>query len=261
MTKRLLACVLTLAVAASAAACSGTTELDGGIRMPASASSLEGEHFEEVVKTLREAGFTNVETEALGDLITGWLNGEGEVKEVGVDGDTDFRADKEFTADAKIVVSYHSFPPEEEVELESAPSADSDEEVVAEQVLTAENNADLASLLAVTDYCSDVVVDFAAKYEGAFIAFDGNIGAMNNHGDSSTRYDMLIGAGDFSETSQPGPSFQFRDVNATSDLHLTGADIPDTIGVGDNLIIKAKVGNYESASCLFLLDPISTEVK
>lgn len=129
------------------------------------------------------------------------------------------------------------------------------------EVLTVENSADLAAILAVTDYCGQPVVDFATSYQGRVIQFDGNIGAMANHGDYDTRYDILIGAGDFSETTAPGPAFQFRDVNVTNDLHLTGPNVPDTIGVRTNLRVTAKVAEYESASCLLLLEPVSTEVR
>ncbi|WP_369597510.1 DUF4839 domain-containing protein [Rhodococcus sp. 06-1460-1B] len=71
---------------------------------------------------------------------------------------------------------------------------------------------------------------------------------------------MLIGAGDFSETSAPGPAFQFRDVNTTDDLRWVGS-VPDTIGVGANLSVTAEVNRYEERSCLFLLEPVATSVR
>lgn len=150
------------------------------------------------------------------------------------------------------------------------PTSEATEEAAAEpseepsddeaEILTVDNSADLAALLA-ADSCSDVVARFAETYEDRVIQFDGNIGAMNHHGDYDTRYDILIVAGDFSETSAPGPAMQFRDVNTTYDLHLTGPNVPDTIGVRDNLRITARVAEYESISCLLLLEPVSTEVR
>jgi hypothetical protein len=124
-------------------------------------------------------------------------------------------------------------------------------------VLTLESNADLATVLGVDDYCDGSIAVFAEKYRGRTVAFDGNIAAMNTHDGASTRYDILIGAGDFSETSKSGPAFQFRDVNATNDLHHTGT-MPDTIGVGTNLHITAQIDAYEPRSCLFLLEPVET---
>ncbi|WP_139812295.1 DUF4839 domain-containing protein [Prescottella equi] len=125
-------------------------------------------------------------------------------------------------------------------------------------VLTPENSPELAALLTGTDYCAPDVAAFAAAHRGQTIAFPGYIGAMGPHGSAKTRYDILINAGDFSETS--GPSFQFRDVNTMNDLHWVGS-VPDTIGVGANLSITAEVDRYEERSCLFLLEPVTTAVR
>ncbi|HET8867734.1 MAG TPA: DUF4839 domain-containing protein, partial [Agrococcus sp.] len=76
-----------------------------------------------------------------------------------------------------------------------------------------------------------------------------------------TRYDILIYAGAFEGSELLGPSFMFRDVSPVLDLHLTGEDIPDTIGDGDNLHIIATVQGYEPETGLFLLDPVSTEIR
>lgn len=131
-------------------------------------------------------------------------------------------------------------------------------EPVAEEILTEENNEDLAALLAVEDY--DLSEEVARKYEGKLIEFDGNIAYMANHDDYDTRYDMLITAGDYSETTQTGPSFKFEDVNAF-DLNLTGSNKPDYVGMGDNLRVIARVGEFNSDTGIFLLDPVSTEVR
>ncbi|WP_170175165.1 DUF4839 domain-containing protein [Georgenia muralis] len=142
-----------------------------------------------------------------------------------------------------------STPSEEPSPAESARPAD--------VAITPDGNAELAAVLNLGDYCDVSIAAFAEKYRGQTIAFDGHIGVMNSHDGASTRYDILIGAGDFSETSALGPSFQFRDVNTTSDLHYTG-ETPATIGVGTNLRVTAEVDQYESGSCLFLLKPVET---
>lgn len=141
---------------------------------------------------------------------------------------------------------------------EPTPSPSSD--AADDAALTLETSSELAALLTLTDYCDSSIAAFAESHSGRTISFDGNIGAMNNHEGATTRYDILIGAGDYSETSQPGPSFQFRDVNITNDLHLTG-DVPDMIGVGDNLHFTAEIDRYEASSCLLLLEPIQTSVR
>lgn len=124
-------------------------------------------------------------------------------------------------------------------------------------VLTPDNNTDLAALIALTDYCDPSIAIFAEKYSGQTIAFPGNISAMGPHDGATTRFDILIGADAYSETSAPGPAFQFRDVNTVSDLHYVGVT-PDSIGVGTNLNVTAQVDEYEAKSCLFLLEPVST---
>lgn len=124
-------------------------------------------------------------------------------------------------------------------------------------VVTPENNAEFAAILALGDSCDNSIEVFAEKYGGQTVAFNGSIGAMANHNGHSTRYDILISAGDFSETSVRGPAFQFRDVNTTFDLHYSG-NVPDTIGVGTHLFVTAEVDQYEPNTCLFLLDPVET---
>jgi hypothetical protein len=130
----------------------------------------------------------------------------------------------------------------------------------SEETLTVENSADLAALLSGPGECDETVAIFATKYRDQVIEFDGNIAAMNNHGAYDTRYDILVYAGDYSEVTSIGPSFQFRDVGIL-DLNLVGANVPDFIGAGDNLRVIATVEEFDSNSCLFLLDPVSTEVR
>jgi len=127
-------------------------------------------------------------------------------------------------------------------------------------VITPGNSAEFAAILALTDYCASEIPAFAENYSGRTIVFDGNIGALNSHDGYATRYDILIGVGDFSETAQPGPFFQFRDVNLTNDLHVRG-DNPGSLGVGTNLGIIAEVGTYESSTCLFVIEPLATSFR
>jgi Domain of unknown function (DUF4839)/PASTA domain len=155
-------------------------------------------------------------------------------------------------------------PPEDTAEptpssTESEEPLASPTETQAEQVLTVKNNKELAALMASTDP-SGKAQKFAAKYEGRTIKFDGTISAMNNHGDYDTRYDILVTAGNSAEGTR-GPNFQFRDVNLSYDLHLTGSNIPDTLGIGDKLGVTAQVTEYEEATDLFLIEPLSTRVR
>lgn len=151
----------------------------------------------------------------------------------------------------------------------AAPSEELSEELAAEpepteqaeqETLTAENNPDLAALLMGPDGGAAVEA-FATTYAGRLIEYDGNVGAMAPHGDTQTRFDMLILAGDFSETQMSGPYFQYRDVNTTYDLHYVGDNVQDGIGVGDNLHVVARVGDFNPDSSLFQLEPISTQFR
>lgn len=130
----------------------------------------------------------------------------------------------------------------------------------AQAPLTAASSNELASLLAVTDNCDASIGAFASKYECQVIDFDGSIAALSNHGSYTTRYDILVAPGDDGPDSSRGPAFQFEDVGIV-DLNLTGADIPDAIGPGDLLRVTARVGNYNPAQCLLVLDPVATTIR
>jgi len=138
-----------------------------------------------------------------------------------------------------------------------APSATHAESLV---VVTAENTPAFAALLQLTDDCEPSISSFADEYKGRTVRFDGSIAAMNNHGSYTTRYDILIEAGDYSESISRGPAFQLQDVNTTSDMHYVGS-VPDTIGTGTNLGIMAEVGQYNPQQCLLRLKPTETTVR
>ena len=126
-------------------------------------------------------------------------------------------------------------------------------------VLTIANSPDFAAISVVTDQCSPDIAAFAANHAGGIVQFEGSIGAMNNHGSYDTRYDVLINFGD-DGLGTAGPNFQLRNVNLF-DMNFVGDDIPETFGVGDNLRLTATVDLFEERSCLFLLDPVSTEFR
>lgn len=145
--------------------------------------------------------------------------------------------------------------PTEEPEASIEPTEEP--EPTTDPVLTVKNNKDLAKLMKVGNYCDASVQEFGDKYAGQTIKFDGHISAMANHGDYSTRYDLLLGPG-FDVESGRGPGFQYRDVNLISDMNWQGEN-PDGLAVGDTFTFEAKVLGYEGDNtCLFLLDPVST---
>ncbi len=123
MLRRVMTVGFVLAMVLSVTSCSGAKpeEIQAGQgRMPASSDDLEGELYTDVVDTLEAAGFTNIETNALGDLITGWLNKPDEVDEVEIDGVVSFDKGDVFRNGVKIVVNYHSFPEKDEPSPEAS---------------------------------------------------------------------------------------------------------------------------------------------
>lgn len=116
---------------------------------------------------------------------------------------------------------------------------------------------DLAALLALRDPGDSSVAAFASKYYGQVIEFDGCILNMQHHGDYDTRWDVLLGAGDYDENSALGPNFRLTDVSFY-DMNVLGGD---SVNVGQNVYIIAEVGSYNPNSQLLELEIISMNIK
>jgi hypothetical protein len=282
----LFLCLMVAIISISACSSEPDTNL---LKVSKSSDEIVGEDYQTVISEMKKTGFTNIETKVLDDLITGFLTSDGEIEQVEINGDTEFSANDSYQKDSKIVITYHTFPKKEkrdtkstdekssetakksEKSSETAKKSEKSSETVKQstndtsaesnqEILTVKNNEDLAAVLAVKDSWDPIVGDFAKKYAGKTIEFNGNIADMMQHGDYTTRYDILIYAGDFSETTAIGPSFKFEDVNV-SDLKLTGSEIPENIGTGQNLHITAVVEEYNENSGFLFLKPISTEIR
>lgn len=79
---------------------------EGEVAVPASASDYKYDNYQDVQKDLEDAGFINITTEILYDIVWGWTE-EGEVKSVSIDGRTDYDKGEVFKKDAPIVITYH----------------------------------------------------------------------------------------------------------------------------------------------------------
>lgn len=110
---------------------------------------------------------------------------------------------------------------------------------------------DLAKILSMKETLAPEYSDFATKYRGTVIEFDANVAYLNKHGSYNTRYDLLIFAGNYDPNHQIGPNFHFENVS------MSDMNADDTIRVGDNVRIIAKVVKFDSNSELFYLDPVS----
>jgi Domain of unknown function (DUF4839) len=241
------------------------------LKVSKSSDEMYRKNYQTAIAELEEVGFTNITTKVKEDVITGIRPKDGEVAKVVINGDSKFSANDSFEKDSKIVITYHTYAKEKKSDKKVADekrSETSDKQTTnssnansKKEILTVENNEDFAAVLAVKNEADPIIGKFAKKYAGRTIEFDGYIANMMLHGNYKTRYNILILAGDYGETTFSGPNFQFEDVNIVSDLNLTGSNIPDTIGRGQNLHITAVVKEYNEASELFRLEPISTEIR
>ncbi|MEU3706935.1 DUF4839 domain-containing protein [Streptomyces anulatus] len=127
------------------------------------------------------------------------------------------------------------------------------------EVITPQNNPEFAALLKTPDSCDSANPDFATKYKGRKVAFDGSIVHMAPYGDNDTRYDFLLGPGDQGPKTGIGPAFKYEDVNVF-DLKL-GSNNPTTVRAGDTFRFVAEVGEFNADQCLFFLDPVSTATR
>ena len=130
----------------------------------------------------------------------------------------------------------------------------------AEEVLNVNNCEELAALLSLKDEFDPSIAEFASKYQGRTIEFDGNVAYVSPHEGYNTRFDYLIYVGDYNESEVSGPSFQFEDVNYY-DLHLEGDNVPDTFDVGLNIHVVAKIEEYDSGTGLFKLTPVEISIR
>lgn len=124
-----------------------------------------------------------------------------------------------------------------------------------ENALTAANCPELAEILLLKNPADPKISEFAEKFAGRTIAFDGWIADIANHGSYKTRYDVLIYVGDYDENSLSGPNFQFSDVN----LHEMGIEdlyLPSYMAAGNSVRVVAKVDSYNSSTELFRLTPV-----
>lgn len=253
-------------------ACSGEED-PNTLKIGKASDEIIGDNYQTVIFELEEAGFTDVKTEVMEDLITGWLTKDGEIEKIEVDGDTDFSADESFQKDSPIVITYHTFPKEDEnaaestsntEDIESPESAEpptEDEPVESnDEILTIENNEELTSILAIKDENDPIIAEFATKYAGRTIELDGYIAYMVQHENYDTRFNFLIYAGDYREENFSGPVFKIENVNVM-ELNLMGSEIPDYLSMGQNLRITAVIEEYNESSGLFFLDPVTTEIR
>lgn len=267
--------LITLLIAlclAPLAACD-RNENDPQISPPLSSSSIDDQHYKDLVIQFEEAGFTDVTTEPIPDLITGWITSDGEVEDISIGGSTDFAIDDDFAPTTPVIIRYHTFPPKETKRPKQAPTNESPTPATTHStppltpdptpsttILTIDNNSDLATILTTKDPLDPSIATFANTYQGQLIEFDGFVADVAPHGNYENHFDYLILAGDFNPSTEIGPYFQFSNINYT-EFNFPEGSAPESVPEGVNLHIVAKVGKYTPQSGLFQLDPVSTTIR
>ena len=80
----------------------------GEIKVTINPEDYIGMNYQEVEKKFIDMGFTNVKSIPNEDLITGWINKEGETDKITID-NSDFNKDDIFSENAEVIITYHSF--------------------------------------------------------------------------------------------------------------------------------------------------------
>ena len=122
-------------------------------------------------------------------------------------------------------------------------------------VITTENNEEFKALLQTDD--SSTITNFIQKYKGQIIEFDGHIADIAHYKNYKTKFDMLIYSGNYlgAEQAPSGPNFKFVNITTVSNAAFNSFN-GENISKGQNVHIKAQIGNYNSTQDLVYLSPI-----
>ena len=122
-------------------------------------------------------------------------------------------------------------------------------------VITTENNEEFKALLQTNK--SSIITNFIQKYKGQIIEFDGHIADITHYKNYKTKFDILIYGGNYLGTEQApsGPNFKFVNITTVSNAAFNSFN-GENISKGQNVHIKAQIGNYNSTQDLVYLSPI-----
>jgi len=99
---------------------------EGQAMVPDSASNLKYLNYQETVDKLEQAGFTNIKTDAVYDIVWGFTT-EGTVASIMIGTATDFNRGDVFDADAPVVVTYHMKEENDPSKQQDEPNSPNDE--------------------------------------------------------------------------------------------------------------------------------------
>lgn len=217
-------------------------------------SEYIGKPSEEIKNKFIDKGFTNIKTKQVST--TEQSNIEGSVKSVLINGNNINKDDAFSTSDEVIIYCWKLEELKETITSEQ-PSTSPSQDTQITGNLTIDNCPELFNILSNKAEIDQTYTDFASKYKGETIEFDGSVDYVVQHGNYKTRVDMLLSTGNYDENHQIGPSFKFNDVGA-SDLGLGSLDnIYSSLPIGSNVHIIASVEKFDSNTGLFYLKPVS----
>ena len=145
--------------------------------VPTSSYDCKYDNYKDVEKEFKEAGFANITTKVLYDIIWGWTE-EGEVESVEIDGKTDFVRGDIFRKDADVVITYHMLEKDNPNKLvEQTETVKNEKEQTTDESNEYVNivpNDELEKLFksSCTGYSEAEWITFAEKYKNQIIEFE-----------------------------------------------------------------------------------------
>lgn len=272
MLRKMLFLLTTLLASFMLTACGESSEnVDTNkIAIPVSANP-EDTDFQSVKKQLEDAGFENVTTQKIEDLTFGIFTKDGEIEKITVKGEEVFSKGDLFEKDVPITIHYHTFKEyDNETEKSSSepvetsesssnasttPSSSVEEvtEPVKEEVITVDN-PDFAYVT--SNYDESKAKEFVEKYRGQIVEFDGHVAYTAPYGNYDTRFDFLLETGDWIDentSNYTGIPMKFENVNF---YELNFTDDTDSVPLGTNLHIKARIVGAAKLGQLIFLEPV-----
>lgn len=79
------------------------------VRIPSGAESYYHRNYDEVKRELEAYGFSNITLVERKDLVIGFMNRNGSIEEISIDGKANFKKNAKFRSDARVVIIYHTF--------------------------------------------------------------------------------------------------------------------------------------------------------
>lgn len=84
------------------------------IKIPSSSKEYKGDNYEQVLRELKDIGFTDIEVIMQEDLVLGLFTKDGSIERISIGGDHDFRAGDIFLKDEHVIITYHTLKKEDE---------------------------------------------------------------------------------------------------------------------------------------------------